>query len=303
MASPSAEIRRPRKRTDTFPYKMILPAVIMISAINIWPVIAGVYQSMMDYNLLRANNIKFNGVQNFVQALKDPDLISALLVSVKWTVGAVGFCYLVGLFAALLLNEQFKGRAIYRTLLLLPWVAPPVVVSITWRWILTDMDGLLNHILKSMHLIKEPLLWLSDPTLAMWSVIMVAVWRGFPFYMVTILAAMGNIPDDVYEAARIDGGNRWQIFRHITFPLILPVSVISTLLQCIWTFNDFGLIYVLTGGGPAGKTTTLSIYAYRQAFQYLHVGYGSAIAVLALLLMSLLGILYLRLQKKYEVTD
>jgi multiple sugar transport system permease protein len=290
-----------RKKTDFLPYQLVTPAFIMLMAINIWPVLAGLYQSMTNYNLLHANNIKFNGIENFAQALKDPDLYAALSVSVKWTIGAVGLCYVVGLLAALLVTKEFKGRGLYRTLLLLPWVAPPVVVSITWRWILTDMDGLLNYVLKALHLIKEPLRWLSDPKLALLSVIMVAVWRGFPFFMVTIQAAMGNIPDELYEAAQIDGANGWKAFSYITLPLILPVSVISTLLQSIWTFNDFGLLYVLTGGGPAGKTTTLSIYAYRQAFQYLHVGYGSAIAVLALVLMSVLGVVYLRLQKKYEI--
>ena len=143
--------------------------------------------------------------------------------------------------------------------------------------------------------------WLADPNLALLSVIIVGVWQQFPFLMITVLAALSGIPDDVNEAASIDGASRFQTFRYITFPLILPISIIATLLQAIWTFNNFGLPFVLTGGGPANATTPLILLAYKEAFQHFDIGYGTALAVISMVLMLALGAIYLRQQASQGV--
>ncbi len=137
---------------------------------------------------------------------------------------------------------------------------------------------------------------LSKPNLAMFAVIIVHVWRSFPFMMITILSALSSIPDDIYEAGRSDGASSWQLFQYITFPLILPVNIITMVLSSIWTFNDFGTIWVMTGGGPANATTTLIILSFKEAFQRFNVGYGTSLAVIAMILMLGVGALYLRLQ-------
>jgi ABC-type sugar transport system permease subunit len=215
-------------------------------------------------------------------------------------VGIVGCSYLLGLLAGVLLNQHIRLRGIYRALLLVPWITPPIVTFISWQWMLNDQSGIINRYLIQLRIIDEydPIVWLADPTLAMVSLIVVGTWSRFPFMMITVLAALSAIPDDIYEAASLDGAGRWQRFRDITFPLILPVSVIATLLQSIWTFNDWALPFVLTGGGPANATTPLVLLAYREAFQRFNIGYGTSLAVISMVLMLCLGAVYLRLQSR-----
>ncbi len=162
--------------------------------------------------------------------------------------------------------------------------------------------GIVNRILYQLGLVGEidRVYFLGDPNLALVSVITVGTWFRFPFMMITVLAALSAIPDDLYEAASLDGATRLQAFRDITLPLIVPVSIIATLLQAIWTFNDFGLTYVLTGGGPANATLTLILYAYREAFQRPNIGYGTSLAIISMVLMLGLGAIYLRLQSRQE---
>jgi ABC-type sugar transport system permease subunit len=177
-----------------------------------------------------------------------------------------------------------------------------VVAYISWQWMLNDQSGAINLALMRLGLINpiDPVIWLADPNLAMVSIVIVGSWSRFPFMMITMLAALSAISDDLHEAAALDGANRWQRFRDITFPLILPVSVISTLLQAIWTFNDFALPFVLTGGGPANATTTLVLLAYKEAFRQFNIGYGTSLAIISMVLMLALGTIYLRLQSRQE---
>ena len=168
---------------------------------------------------------------------------------------------------------------------------------------LNDQSGLINNVLQQLGLIDDPILWLADPSLAMVSLIIVGTWSRFPFMVITILAALSAIDRSITQAAEVDGANRWQIFRYITFPLILPISVIGTLLQAIWTFNDFGLPFVLTGGGPSNATTPLILLAYKEAFQRYNIGYGTSLAIISMVLMLVLGAVYLRMQKRQGVYE
>jgi len=167
---------------------------------------------------------------------------------------------------------------------------------------LNDQFGTINRWLIALGLVPqfEPITWLADPALAMLSVIVVGTWFRFPFMAITVLAALAAVPDELYEAAALDGAGALQRFRDVTLPLILPVSIIATLLQAIWTFNDFALTFVLTGGGPANATTPLILMAYREAFQRFNIGYGTSLAAISMVLMLLLGAVYLRLQARHE---
>lgn len=279
-------------------YLLILPSIILMSLIYFYPVGSGIWQSMHNFNRVQPWAYRFNGLDNYVKAFRTHQTWLALRTSAIWTVGAVGGSYFLGLIAALLLNEKFRIRGIYRALLLLPWVVPPVVSGSAWMFMFNDQTGLVNRFLEGIGLINEPIYWLSRPTTAMVAVIVAYVWRSFPFMMITVLSALSGIPDDIYEAGRIDGASTWQLFRFITFPLILPVSVIATVLASIWAFNDFGTIWVMTGGGPANATTTFIILAFKESFQRFNVGYGSALAVIAMVLMLSVGTVYLRLQAR-----
>jgi ABC-type sugar transport system permease subunit len=289
------------RRRDALPYWLILPSVVFLVAIIGYPLIVGLLEGFQYHNRLQPWLTRFNGVENYLQAAEDSQVWEALKVSFVMVGGIVILSYALGLAAGLLLNHKFRLRGVYRALILVPWVVPPVVSYISWQWMLNDQSGFINQVLLQLGLIDDPVLWLADPELAMGSIIVVGVWARFPFMMITVLAALSSIPDEVTEAARMDGANRWQIFWHITFPLILPVTVISTLLQAIWTFNDFALPFVLTGGGPANSTTPLVLLSYKEAFQRYNIGYGTALAIISMVLMLILGVLYFRMQKRHGV--
>lgn len=287
-------------RKHKLAYLLIAPSVIMVALIYFYPMLNGFWQSLHFFMRLQPWNYHFTGLENYIKAFSSREFWIALRTSLIWTVGGVTFSYLLGLIAALLLNDKFKGRGIYRAVLLLPWVVPPVVAGTSWMWMYADQDGIINLTLRNLGIIDKPIYWLSKTGLAMVSAIIVYVWRSFPFMMITVLAALSGIPDDIYEAGRIDGASTWQLMRYITFPLIIPISVIATVLASIWAFNDFGTVFVLTGGGPAGSTTTLILHAYKEAFQRYNVGYGTSLAMIAMVLMLGVGAFYLRLQAKQQ---
>jgi multiple sugar transport system permease protein len=291
-------------RKHALPYLLILPSILFLAAVEFYPLFTGLLESLKYHNRVQPWATTYIGLDNFTTAFRDPTVHRALRTSFVMVAGIVGASYLLGLAAALLLNQERRLKSVYRALILLPWIIPPVVAFISWQWMLNDQNGIINQTLIRLHLINkyEPITWLADPQLALLSIIVVGTWSRFPFMMLTVLAALSAIPDDIGDAAAIDGANGWRRFRDITFPLILPVSIVSTLLQAIWTFNDFALAFVLTGGGPANATTPLILLAYREAIQRYNIGYGTALAVISMVLMLILGALYLRLQARSQTT-
>lgn len=289
-------------RKHAVPYLLILPSILFLVAIEFYPLGVGLLEAFKYHNRVQPWATQYNGIENFVKAFNDHTVRIALRTSFVMVIGIVGLSYALGLLAGVLLNQRLRLRGLYRALILIPWVAPPVVSLISWQWMLNDQFGIINRTLINLGIIDEfdPILWLANPHLAMLSIIVVGTWTRFPFMMITVLAALSAIPDDLNEAAALDGATRFQTFRHITFPLILPVSVIATLLQAIWVFNDFSLPFVLTGGGPANATTPLILLAYKEAFQRFNIGYGTSLAVISMILMLMLGAVYLRLQAKQQ---
>jgi multiple sugar transport system permease protein len=284
------------------PYLLILPSLLFLAAIEFYPLGVGLSEALQYHNRVQPWATRFVGLDNFVHALQNHDVRQALRTSLVMVVGVVGLSYLLGLIAGLLLNQKLRGRGIYRALLLVPWIAPPIVAYISWQWMLNDQLGTINRYLIRLGLVDpfDPIIWLADPVLAMLSVIVVGTWFRFPFMMITVLAALAAIPDELHEAAALDGANGVQRFRDVTLPLIMPVSIIAILLQAIWTFNDFALTFVLTGGGPANATTPLILMAYREAFQRFNIGYGTSLAVISMVLMLAIGTIYLRLQSRQD---
>ena len=284
------------------PYLLILPSILFLAAIEFYPLAVGLSEALQYHNRVQPWATRFVGLDNFVQALQNHDVLQSLRTSLVMVVGIVGLSYLLGLIAGILLNQKLRGRGVYRALLLVPWIAPPIVAYISWQWMLNDQLGTINRYLIRLGLVDpfEPIIWLADPVLAMGSVIVVGTWFRFPFMMITVLAALAAIPDELHEAASLDGANTIQRFRDVTLPLIMPVSIIAILLQAIWTFNDFALTFVLTGGGPANATTPLILMAYREAFQRFNIGYGTSLAVISMVLMLAIGTVYLRLQSRQE---
>ncbi|MDL2398942.1 carbohydrate ABC transporter permease [Rhizobium mayense] len=246
------------------------------------------------------DSTEFAGFDNFASVIADPMFRLTLWNTAVWVFGSVALELTLGLGFALVLHQKFFLRSIIRTVILVPYLIPTVVAVLTWRFMFHDIVGILNYALESVHLIAGPILWLNSPSTAMISVIMIGVWKFFPFSCLAILAILQTIPQEQYEAAQIDGAGSWQIFWRITLPHILPVFLLTALLRTIWAFNKFDIIYLLTGGGPLNATTTLPVMVYLKAFVDFDFGQAAAVAVITFLIMTALMVLYMLLMRKAE---
>ncbi|MFI0778909.1 carbohydrate ABC transporter permease [Streptomyces sp. NPDC021212] len=295
-----------------YAWAMVAPVVIVLGLIIGYPLGRGVYLSLTDAdetNVERTIGInhlpatyRFIGLDNLTAVLKDEVFLDRLLWTVTWTVSCVAVTFALGLGLAVLLNRRFAGRAVYRSLLILPWAVPAFVSVFAWRLLYNERNGILNKLLDGGGIDAVP--WLNDPTLAKVSVIAVNVWIGVPFMLVALLGGLQSIPGERYEAAEMDGASPWQRFRHITLPGLRPVSSTVVLLSTIWTFNMFPVIYLLTRGGPGDTTEILVTYAYRISFVNSPRDYAGASAwgVLILLILMLFAVVYRRaLRKQGEV--
>lgn len=282
------------KRRTRIAYFMILPSVAMITLLTLVPLLEGLIVSVQSQDMGRPNPTRFVGWEHYIRALfEDDDFWSSLRRTIIWTIGSVAGAYCLALSLALLVNIDIQGRKFFRALFLLPWVVPEVSAALLWKWLYGDEFGILNFILKSLGIISSPVLWLADPNLAMPSVIVVQIWKLYPVMFIVLLAALQNVPKELHEAAIIDGANSRQRFWYITLPFIRGTSVITTLLASIWSFQNFDIIYLLTGGGPAGVTKVLATLMYQKAFWGSEMGYAAAIGVLMLVVLLLLSIAYL----------
>ncbi len=276
------------------PVAMLSPAVLVTVAIVFLPMLQTAWMSLHDYILFRPKSFDFVGLKNFVAALHDEVFWISLRHTAIWIFLTVPSQMLLGLAAALLLNQEFPWRALARALIIVPWALPSVVISLMWVWIYDSNYGVLNDFLLRLGLISTSIPWLADPATALYAIILTLTWQGFPFFAVMILAGLQSIPRSFYEAAAIDGASGWRQFWHITLPGISGVLVTAVLLRTIWVANSIDVIFVMTGGGPGYATYTLPLYAFIKARTNLDFGYGSALAVLFTLMLIGLVIVYLR---------
>jgi len=242
----------------------------------------------------RWKELRYIGFENYIKILNDPAFHTALLNSLKWVFVTVPSQLIIGLILALLLNRNFKGRGLIRSICMIPWVTSGVVIALMWSWIYNANFGVLNDILIKLGIIKSSIAFLANSSTALNSQIIVMIWQGIPFFTVMLLASMQSIPLDLYEAADVAGANALQKFRYITFPFIVPTIFITTLLRFIWVTNNVDIIYLMTQGGPGFSSLTLSVYAYMKAQKSMDFGYASALAVYGTLFMSVLMIIYVR---------
>jgi multiple sugar transport system permease protein len=250
----------------------------------------------MSYSIRRVNQARFNGLANFARVLTaDPEFYGTLLFSFLYAFTVVSVSYILGMCFSLLLNRNIKFRGLFRALILIPWIIPPVVASTNWTWLLNDQLGFINQILRQWHIINSPILFLADQRLARLTVCLTGAWKSFPFMTIVLLSGMQGIPDELYESASIDGAGFFRSFLHITVPMLKNVTMISTTLMFIWTFNNFENIYLLTHGGPANATFVLPILSYYTAFFRSQLGYASAISTLMLVVLLAMALLYMRL--------
>lgn len=280
---------------------LIAPTLLLFLALIGYPLAESLLLSLYRTNTLTLRS-RFVGLDNFSTLLFDPDFFRDFCNTLIWTAGAVTLQLLAGVGMALLLHGSLVGRSLARGIVLFPYLLPTAVAVLVWRWLFNDLYGYLNYLLVSSGVVHHPLAWLSRMPDAMASVILVGSWKFFPFVVIAVLARLQSIPDALYEAARVDGASRLAQFRDITLPQLAGVLSVVVLLRAIWDFKEFDLIYLMTGGGPAGGTETLPLLVYRQAFQLLNFGRGAAVSVAMLVFMLLFFAIYFRVNRHLEAT-
>lgn len=284
---------------NRFAYLVNAPMIIYLACFLAFPMVWGVYMSFTNKTI--GNPASFVGFKNYIRLLGDAEYRRSILNTVFFTAVSILVKTVLGMLMALSLNQKFKGRNIARALLMIPWTLPNIVVVYNWRWIFNSTGGIANYILKSLHITNTDIIWFGSAGLAMATIIVANVWRGTPFFGVSILAKLQTIPKDYYEAAEIDGAGLWQKFRHITLPEVKDVTILSALMSTIWTINEFETVWLLTGGGPNGTTEVMNVYSYKTAMRSMMLGRGIAVAVLAMpVLMILISILTRRMLPEGE---
>lgn len=262
---------------------LLIPAILMMLFLVAYPFAYAVWLSFTDKAVGQTGS--FVGLANFAYLVRWPLFESTIWNTVVFTVVAVTTKFCLGMAVALVLNARIVGRDFWRAFLLLPWIIPGFVAYLIWRWLYDPLQGLFNYVLMDVGLLSQPIAFLATKETAMLSVIAAHTWRGFPFFAVTLLAGMQTIPREQYEAAQVDGANRWQQFRHITLPGLYYVIGVVLLLQTIWTANAFEPIYLLTGGGPSNSTMVYTMLAYMMGIGNLRLGEAAAVSILFLPLL------------------
>lgn len=277
---------------------MSMPALLAILGIILIPLIQSFYQSFLQRDLSRPQLEAWIGLTNYLNLFKDPRYLNSVTATFRFSVISVLLELVLGVSIALVLNRNFIGRGFVRGLMILPWAMPSIVNAAMWKWIYNADYGALNALLTQLGIIQHYHVWLSDPFWATFLVIFANVWKETPFTVIMVLAALQTVPEDLYEAAKVDGSSAWQSFWNITIPLISPVLMIVSMLQFIWGFQTFELITIITGGGPFSTTEMVTLRVYATTFRSLRFGYGSAMAYLTSLLILIPVILYIRIAYK-----
>ncbi|CAI0695654.1 Inner membrane ABC transporter permease protein ycjO [Serratia entomophila] len=286
---------------------LLAPMLLMMLLLTAWPLCRTLWLSFTDAALVGDGATPgWIGADNYLYALTDPDFRAALWRTLYFTLVSVAFEGVIGVLVALLLNQQFHGRNLLRVLVILPWALPTIVNATMWRLNFNPDYGSINALLTQLGLIGQYRSWLGDPSSALNAVMLADIWKNYPLIALLTLAALQSIPDDLYEAARLDGASAWRRFRAITLPAILAPLAVALVLRTIDAFKVFDIIYVMTRGGPMDSTKTLSFFVYQESFSYLRAGSGAAYAVLMTLLCGLLIALYLLMlfrQRRRSLND
>lgn len=277
----------------------VLPAILVIGLLLLYPVISSVFYSFTSKHLIKAK-WEFVGLKNYIAILTDEDFWSSFFTNLKWTIASLACQLLVGFTAALALERVKHCQGIYRTLLIVPWAFPSIVIALAWKWILNGVSGFLPHMLVKLGICETLPQFLTSGNVAFWTLVFINTWFGAPLIMVNVLSALQTVPKDQYEAAQIDGASSWKSFLHITVPHIKTVVGLLVVLRTIWVFNSFDMIYLITGGGPGGATETVPIYAYNVGWGLKQLGKSSAVTVLLLIFLLLVCSLYFRILNKWD---
>lgn len=289
-----------------FCYVMVAPALLITLGLGIYPMLASMVMSFQLYDLLQINAVgtPFVGFDNYIAVFQDPRFVQTIVNTVLFTIIAVVVSVAMGLFLSQVINANFKGRAVLRTLVFVPWFVPPVVASAIWMWLLQTERSPINHALQSMGLIDTDIRFLTDPStfgpfsIPMMAVAAVRVWNGLPVIIIFLLAGLQSIPKGLYEAAEIDGASIMQKFWFVTLPMLRPVMSVLLALLVMNGLGQFEINYIMTRGGPQNLTNIMAVYSYQQAFMFFRFDYAAAASGVILLMTSVVCVFYVRAQSK-----
>ncbi len=290
------------KKSSFAGYAFVAPLVLVMVIFLAYPIAKAAIMSVQYWYMPRPKpeGNFFVGIDNFVAVFGDTKFTHSLYITGIYIVVTVTGRFALGLVTAMLLNIPFKGRGLARALIIIPWAVPEVVACLVWILMYDGDFGILNYLGTNLHILSQPVGFLTDPTIALWSAMAVNIWKGFPFVAIMLLAGLQSIPGELYEAARVDGATSLQQFTNITWPQLKPVSVVVFLLLIIWTIKDFGIAFLLARGGPSGATEILTIYIYQTAFKFFDFGKAAAAGMIMLGFSILFTFVYLRVLNKEE---
>ncbi|WP_437615625.1 carbohydrate ABC transporter permease [Erwinia sp. V71] len=273
---------------------LLAPMLVAMLLLTAWPLLRTIWLSFTDAALIGSGESPlYIGLENYLYALSDADFRAAIGRTLYFTVVSVAIEGVIGVLVALLLNQRFYGRNVLRVLVILPWALPTIVNAMMWRLNFNPDYGSINALLTQLGIIDGYRSWLGSPDAALNAVMLADIWKNYPLVTLLVLAALQSIPDDLFEAARLDGASAWRRFRAITFPAIVAPLSVALVLRTIDAFKIFDIIYVMTRGGPVDSTKTLSFFVYQESFSYLRAGSGAAYAILMTLMCGVLITLYL----------
>jgi multiple sugar transport system permease protein len=272
----------------------MVPFVLTALFFMVYPIVEAVRMAFFSYNPLRPDLSAFVGLSNFSYIFDDQLFWTSFWQATVWTGFSIVFQTLFGVAIALLLHQALPGIAIFRGLLLFPYIVPTVVIALIWRWIFNPEIGVVNHALLTSGVVSERIYWLSTPEMAMASTIMLNVWKYTPFVVICVLARLQSVPLELYDAAKVDGAGVIRRFVDVTLPQLKEVLIVVVVFRTIWTFNKFEEIYLLTKGGPGTSTFNLAVYAFEQSIANLKLGVGAATGVIMMIMLSIGSVIYLR---------
>ena len=283
-----------RQREQRQAWVLLAPMLLVMLLLTAWPLLRTIWLSFTDAALIGSGESPaWIGLENYLYALTDPDFRASIWRTLYFTVVSVTFEGIIGVLVALLLNQKFIGRNVLRVLVILPWALPTIVNAMMWRLNFNPDYGSINALLSQLGIIDGYRSWLGSPDAALNAVMFADIWKNYPLVTLLVLAALQSIPEDLFEAARLDGASAWRRFRAITFPAIVAPLGVALVLRTIDAFKIFDIIYVMTRGGPVDSSKTLSFFVYQESFSYLRAGSGAAYAILMTLMCALLITLYL----------
>lgn len=301
--SVSKQIIQPMRRgwrlsNAGFGLLVVLPALLTLFVILVYPLGLSAYMSFHAFNLARPQDFQFVGPENYLQIVQSKEFARALTNTLTYVALAVPIEFAFGLILALALANIETGRGGIRMLLTLPMMLAPVAMGLMWKFMYNDQLGIINHLIRQLGITDRPPLWLADPSTALYSIIIVDIWATTPLIVILLLAGLLSIPQDYYEAAQIDGANALHAFRHITLPLLQPVILVALLLRGMDAFRVFDIVYTMTKGGPALRSDVLALFTYRTAFTDLSLGRAATIAWIMTIILLAGGLLLIRVLRR-----